>query len=954
MNYEYVQVNAFVPNSTSGWSSFADVASYERTSSGTGFLLRDSDGRVLQLAFLSPTALRVRFNAGAEGYDDDSPSYAVVNRSLGPVTPRVAADTSALLTIDTGAMQVKVQKQPFSLAIYRDGQLIHADATVRGANKGLLYVDGQPSVASIKVAPENAVYVGLGEKAGSQLKKNGFSMTFFNYDNFKYGGTSVIPAPPAEGCGGPLNPSEPLYNSIPLLIEVNPSPTGAYAGRPYSYGIFLDNPAQTYVNIGADVETVYPSFSMQGMYYFGALYGDLDYYFLLGDGVPSVVDQYTQLTGRPTMVPRYVFGYHQGAYGYYSREVLEQVAQSFRDASFPIDGLHIDVDFQNNYRTFTSSDKKFPNVSEMFSQLAANGFKCSTNITALVTCNPYDEDGKTYDEGGVRYDTRDEGLANDYFIFNTRVNQGSSPQQFIAQENYGVNYGLNPFTSPPLQKDPEGYTPLISCGFYPNLGDPAVQAWWGQQYEGLLSAGLEMIWQDMTCPAIEYDRTPQAGEYVPYEQLLDFNTSDHDDCDEIKTLPLDLMMVGPDGKSYQPHALLHNGYALSLCKATFNGINALRPGRRNFIIARGGYAGVQRYAALWTGDSASSWDFLKVNIPEVLNLGMSGVPISGCDIGGFATGSGSTQEGYVTDPALFVRWMNVGAFLPWYRNHYDHYEKWYQEPYNYGEPYLSYCRKYVELRYRLNQVFYDAMYRATQTGMPICRAMFLNFPDDVEVYDHLDDQFFLGDFLLIAPIVDEGDTRTIYLPRGADWYPFPEEGALGAKVAGGTNIGVTSGTTPYHAPLGVVPIYVQAGAILPMRQLEQWVGQLPQNILTITVFPGPSSSYALYQDDGISTGPSYRLSSITQETTATSRSVRVTRKVDRYTPPEPYYYVALLGVTAAPSRVTAGKATIPCVADASSLSASTSNAYTYDAATDTVTVKIFDTSADITVNAALA
>lgn len=951
MNYEYVQVNAFVPNSLSGWSAFGNVVSH--TASGASFLLTDSNGRVLLLAFLSPTAFRVRFNSTATSYDEGA-SYSVVNRSLGNVSPRVTSETDTELVIDTGSMQVQIQKQPFALSVYRGRQLIHADAAVGGDAKGLLYVEGQPAVASIKVAPENALYFGFGEKAGSTLAKNKFSMTFFNYDNFMYAGTAVIPAPPAELSGGPLNPSEPLYNSIPLLIEVNPNPTGAQAGGAYAYGVFFDNPAQSYMNIAADVQTIYPSFSMSGMYYFGALCGDLDYYFLLGDGgAPDVIDQYTQLTGRPTMPPKYVFGYHQGCYGYYSRDVLEQAASSYRSADFPIDGLHIDVDFQNNYRTFTSSDLKFPNVAEMFSGLAQNGFKCSTNITALVTCNPYDENGKTYDDGGAHYPTRDSGMANNYFLYSTRADQAPSPQLFIAQENYGENPGLNPFPYPPLKPNSSGTTPLISCGFYPNLGDPNVQAWWGRQYEYLLTSGLEMIWQDMTCPAIEYDQTPPAGTFVPYENLLDFSSSDSDDSSTIKTLPLDLMLVGPDGETYQPNMVVHNGYALTLCKATWNGINAIRPGRRNFIIARGGYAGIQRYAGLWTGDSASSWDFLQINIPEVLNLGLCGVPITGCDIGGFAVGSGSTAPGNVTDPALFVRWMNLGAFLPWYRNHYDGYVKAYQEPYKYGDPYLSYCRKYVDLRYQLIQLFYDCMYQSTQSGLPICRALFLNFPDDPAVYSHLDDQFFIGDDLLVAPIITQSDTRTIYLPEGADWYPFPENGPLLAKVSGGTNIGVTEGTSPYYAPLGQVPLYVRAGGILPMRPVEQWVGQNAQSPLTFTIFPGPDRSYTLYQDDGISTGSAFRLTTIQQATVGQTRSVRVTRTYDRYTPPEPFYSIALLGSTE-PTGVTAGGTAIPAVADAASLASSTSNAYFYDAGLGSITVKIFDTSADITVTATLS
>ena len=192
------------------------------------------------------------------------------------------------------------------------------------------------------------------------------------------------------------------------------------------------------------------------------------------------------------------------------------------------------------------------------------------------------------------------------------------------------------------------------------------------------------------------------------------------------------------------NARVHNAYVLTLLQATFEGLNQLRPGMRNFIIARGGYAGMQRYAALWTGDSASSWEFLQINVPMVLNLGLSGIPISGCDIGGFATSgeipNGTTSQpfvqngkviGGITNYELLTRWILLGSFLPWFRNHYDGYFKQFQEPYAYGQPVPQNCRYFIELRYRMLPLYYSLMYENTQTGMPIARALFLNDPSDM-------------------------------------------------------------------------------------------------------------------------------------------------------------------------------------------------------------------------------
>jgi alpha-glucosidase len=935
-NYSFVNVNEFTPNN-GGWTEVGSVDSY--TQNGTSLQLNMVGGEPGPIVyFYSPSLFRVRFNSAANYTTDNS--YAVVNRDFGfNVSGMTVTDTGSALEIQTSALRVVINKAPYGISVYQGGQLIHADTS----EYNLVY-DNQ-CVANFKVYPANAYYFGFGEKAGSTLAKNQYTMTFFNFDNFEY---SSGPLPEGEQ-GGPLNPSETLYNSTPLLIETNPNPDGQYQGPPYSYGIFFDNPCQTFMNIGASDYS-----EMYGKYYFGALYGDLDYYFMAGQSVPQVIDQYTQLTGRAPMPPKYVFGYHQGCYGYYNRFLLEQAANAYRAARIPIDGLHIDVDFQNNYRTFTSSEMKFPNVQEMFADLHEIGFKCSTNITSLVTANPYDETGQQ-DQVGVAghdsYPARLSGLQQNAFLYDTVANSGEDPDHFIGDESYGTDFGTNPYPYPPLKPNEQDQTQLGSYGFYPDFGQPSVQKWWGQQYEYLLSVGLDMIWQDMTCPAL----VPSADNDTPY-----------------KTFPLDLMQSSFGG--YQPNAVVHNAYALLLIQSTYNGVNQLRPGLRNFIIARGGYAGMHRYAGLWTGDSASSWDFLQINIPEVLNIGLSGQPISGCDIGGFAVGSGSTGNFYVDDEKaygnitnyeLFTRWMQLGAFLPWYRNHYDGYVKQFQEPYQYGEPVPTNCRKYIEIRYRLIQVFYDAMYQASQTGMPIARPLFLNFPNDLTAYGHLDDQFFLGDSILVAPIIQQHETanpptqplRDVYLPNAPDvqWYAFQNnEAPLSAPVNGGTLV------QNYDAPLSLVPIYIRAGAILPMRGLEQYIGELPENPITFDVYPGADSTYLLYLDDGLTTkaqtDQEYRLTEITHTGITGGQRIRIQRLFDNYAPPEKFYNIALLG-TDQPTQVTADGVTLQNLVQdtdqqaAEALAESPINAYYYNGDLKTTVIKIFDNSPDITVQA---
>ena len=930
MAFSFVQVNDFTPN-MGGWTPIGSVASWKQAGNVFDFDL--GGARALQLSFLGTLCFRVRFTPAPNPDYTQEHSFAVVSHQLGPVTLAVQ-DGGDHVVIDTGQIQVRVDLQPYRIRVFRAGQLICADEP----SYNLVYIPGQQVIANVKTYPANALYCGLGERAGATLFKNRDpnsqpSLTFFNFDNFSY---SSGPVPQGQW-GGPLNQAEPLYCSVPLLIELNPNPVADYAGAPYAYGVFFDNPAQSYVNLGVDSTTMF------GKYYFGALYGEMDYYFMAGGdgGCVDVLTQYTTLTGRSPMPPKYVFGFHQGGYGYFDRYTLSRVANSYRAARIPIDGLHIDVDFQNNYRTFTHSDLKFPNVAEMMNDLHTIGFKCSTNITPLLTTNTLDENGQPTTYPQLEAIRAAGGLLSD-----VRAGQGGNPNLFGGDVSYGENDGSNPYPYPPLVPNRDGITPLGAHGNYSDYALGAAAQAWGDQYQHLIEdVGMDMIWQDMMCPAIAH---------------VDFNT-----------FPLDLMEDSGNGQQV-PNAQMHNVYGLTLLKATWDGIQRLRrpvKNQRNFIIARGGYAGMQRYAGLWTGDSPSSWDYLQIFIPQVLNQGLSGIPISGSDIGGFANGpipSGTTAPNYVaygkvfegiTNYELLTRWMHVGAFLPWYRNHYDGYTKQFQEAYAYDEPVPTNCRKYVELRYRLLQLFYDAMFEWTQTGVPICRPLFLADPQDLGAYSWVDSEFLVGHDFLVAPIVTQHLTadpptqpiRQVYLPGPSQWYAFKDnQHTLDAPVPGATLI------SDWFADLDQVPIYVRAGAILPTRELEQWVGQLQQNPLTINIYPGPDSTYQLYQDDGITFDAqeqgAYRLTEISHQSITGGQNVRVRRLKDDYTPAEPFYYVALLG-TRHPSSVTLAGAALTDVGDPANIAAAGASAYYWNQGIEITFVKIFDTSADVTLTA---
>jgi alpha-glucosidase len=922
MNFRYVHVNEFTPN-LGQWTPVGDIPSWHRSGDEIQLDMTVS-GMGLRVSFLGPRCFRVRFRPVLHPDYTAELSRAVVERDL-ELKLLTVRDGGDHITADTGALTVRIDRRPYRIQVFRDGQRISADVP----SYNLVYIPSREMIANFKTYPANARYCGFGEKAGAQLFKNQCTMTFFNFDNFMY---TRGPLPQGQGAG-PLNPSEPLYCSVPLLIEVNPDPIADFRGPPYAYGIFFDNPSQSFVNIGASDYS-----NMDGKYYFGALYGEMDYYFMAGDDCRDVLAQYTTLTGRAPMPPKYVFGFHQGAYGYCDHSSLSAVAAAYRAAWIPLDGLHIDIDFEDNYRAFTHSEKKFPDARRYLDSLRALGFKCSTNVGPLLTTNILDETGNPAAYPPLEAMMGAGALLAKDYAGGEDPNPSDPDPFYLGRINYGMNLGSNPYSYPPLAPNASGQTPLGVSGRYCDFSREEIRRAWGEQYRHLIQdLGMDMIWQDMNCPAVD-----ASGEGQP------------------ATVPLALIHH-PDNQPPTPHAKIHNVYALDMLKATWDGIQRLRQAvenRRNFIIARGGFAGVQRYAGIWTGDTPTSWDYLSIYVPQVLNLGLSGIPIAGADIGGFANGSGSTPgptasggkiAGGITGGDLFTRWMHVGAFLPWYRNHYNGYTKQFQEVYAYGEPILTNCRKYVELRYRMLQVFYDAMYEWTQTGLPVSRALFLNDPHDPEVYRWADIEFFVGRDVLVAPVVTPQWNRPVYLPAGSQWYAFQDNRApLQAPVPGG------GPAFDYYAPLDLVPIYIRAGAILPMRELEQYVGQLPQNPLTLNVYPGPDSIYRLYQDDGITCDAqdrgTHRLTEISHRGVPGGQDIRLRRLYDRYRPSETYYFVALPG-TRHPSSVTVAGAALPDIGSPENLAASPVDAYYWNAGIEVTFIKVFDTAPDVTVTA---
>jgi alpha-glucosidase len=338
---------------------------------------------------------------------------------------------------------------------------------------------------------------------------------------------------------------------------------------------------------------------------------------------------------------------------------------------------------------------------------------------------------------------------------------------------------------------------------FPDFSREEVRTWWGELNARHASVGLSGIWNDMNEPA--------TGDVPPFAMRFDREGENH------------------------PHERFHNQYALLMAMATHQGLKSSRPDQRPFILTRAGFAGIQRYAAQWTGDNYSEWSHLRMSIAMSTGLGISGQAFVGSDMPGFM--GRATAE-------LTVRWTQYGALTPFCRYH-NNLGSADQYPWSFGNGVERRSREALRMRYRLMPYLYSTFVEASQTGAPVMRPLVYHYQEDRQARE-TDDTYLLGSSLLVAPITEAGQTsRNVYLPEGS-WMDF----ATG-KMFEGTQF-ITA-----DAPLDRCPVFVRGGAVVPtyceppMSTMEHQ----PECIELHLFVPSEQGEFVseLWEDDGVTT-----------------------------------------------------------------------------------------------------
>ena len=393
--------------------------------------------------------------------------------------------------------------------------------------------------------------------------------------------------------------------------------------------------------------------------------------------------------------------------------------------------------------------------------------------------------------------------------------------------------------------------------YFPDFTNPKVRKWWSGLFQELIEEiGVRGVWNDMNEPALFEIN----GKTFPDDVRHDF---DGNPCS---------------------HRKAHNVYGMQMARATFKGVKKYNSGQRPLVITRSAYSGAQRYASAWTGDNIASWEHLWIATMQCQRMSTSGFSFVGSDIGGFIDHP---------TPELFVRWMQLAVFHPFFRTHSsgDHGE---QEPWSFGEDALKIIRTYIELRYTLLPYIYTAFHQYVNEFTPMLKPISMFDQSDQDTLYRVD-EFLMGDHILVCPVLEpNAKSRYVYLPKGK-WYNY----WTNKVFEGGKEILA-------EAPLEQIPLYIREGAVIPFYPVMQYVGEKPVDQLTIKVYYGGESlnSY-LYEDSG--DGYDYEKGIYNRKkfkTQSTPTSFKMSLKTNgHYEQSYSTYKVVLFGLPFLPSRI---------------------------------------------------
>ncbi|MCO5574033.1 hypothetical protein L7F22_027811 [Adiantum nelumboides] len=554
---------------------------------------------------------------------------------------------------------------------------------------------------------------------------------------------------------GSVNPNINLYASLPFYMDVRND------GK--THGVLLLN------SNGMDVlyEGELLTYKVIG--------GVLDFYFFSGPSPLSVMEQFTKLVGRPAPMPYWSLGFHQCRYGYKNITDIETVVATYKAKNIPLDVMWSDIDYMDAYKDFTFDPTNYPvdQVKVFVDKLHADGQKY------VIIIDP----GIKYE---TNYSTFQHGIEKDVFI------KDVNGDNYLGQVWPGpVHYPdfLHPNAGSYWTKEISDFHDIVPFdGLWIDMNEPS-NFCTGISCKLPTDASCPNLEEQTTCCLVCSDANMTQWDDPPYK----INSSNGQRPLRNKTIATSATHFGGI-LEYDAHNLYGFAEAIVTNRALRRTL-----GKRPFVLSRSTFIGSGAYTAHWTGDNGATWNDLAYSIVGVLNSGLVGIPMVGADICGF---SGDTWE------ELCNRWIQVGAFYPFSRDH-SAIDSKRQELYLWDSVTAS-AKKVLSLRYQLLPFIYTLVFEAHKSGAPIARPLFFHFNDDPSVYT-IDKQFLLGQSVLVSPVLTPNTTAVkAYIPAGT-WYNLFDYSQV-----------IVNGDKGSHhtlaAPMDTINVHVHEGSILPLQE----------------------------------------------------------------------------------------------------------------------------------------
>ncbi|CAF0867380.1 unnamed protein product [Adineta ricciae] len=593
----------------------------------------------------------------------------------------------------------------------------------------------------------------------------------------------------------PIGSNENLYGTHPFYMTIEDD------GQAFGVLIFNSNAQDYKLDEFED---------NQSMLTYRTLGGILDIIFFAGPRPEDVVRQYQTVIGHPYMPPYWALGFQLCRYGYDTLANMKAAMQRTLDGQIPLDVMYGDIDYFRNQLDFTWDPIRFKGLPEYVDWLHTQGMKFITILDPAI------------DSEEPNYAVFSEGQQSDIWI--------KWPEAKNIQFNETGNRNML------------GYVWPIGKTVFPDYFYPPALDWWKKQvldYYKLLK--FDGLWIDMNEPANfdtnkvqpwNWPHSQPWNLHCPLEEPLEsprYKTAIHGDLLSDKTL----CMIGEQndgrGKIYK-HYDVHNLYGWSETIATLPAARATE-NKRSIVISRSTFPTSGVYTGHWLGDNTAAWTHIKYNIIGMLEFNLFGIPYVGADICGF---EGNTTE------EMCQRWMQLGAFNPFFRNH-NGIRHMDQDPGIFRPEIVASNRRAVELRYTLIPYLYTLFHRVHISGGTVVRSMAHEFPLDPECWG-LDEQFLWSSHLLIAPVIYEGHTtKTVYLPPSERWFDY----YTGKEIT-------TLGTVNVPAARDFIPLYLRGGSIIPhqLSAMNTVLARRNSFYLCVTLDSNEHAEGDLFWDDG--------------------------------------------------------------------------------------------------------